>query len=117
MSERERINEIILSLPENVRMFRINAGMGFSGSVVRHDRDMVLLRDPRVFHGAPSGWPDLVGWETVEITPEMVGRKIAVFSAIEVKVTGRMSKEQKAFREVLLDMGGRHTVDRPLKSA
>ena len=86
--------------------------MGYAGSVVKHDRDMVLLRNPRVFHGAPVGWPDLVGWNTVEITPDMVGQKIAVFSAIEVKVTGRMSREQSAFRDLITEMGGRHTVDR-----
>lgn len=29
--------------------------------------------------------PDLIGYTTIEITPEMVGRKIAVFTGVEVK--------------------------------
>ena len=39
-----------------------------------------------------NGASDLIGFTTVEITPEMVGQKAAIFTAIEVKrETGRVS--------------------------
>jgi hypothetical protein len=45
-----------------------------------------------------KGGSDEIGWTTVIITPEMVGKKLAVFTAIEVKSeTGRASADQKLF--------------------
>lgn len=35
------------------------------------------------------GIPDVVGFETVEITPEMVGRRIPMFVSVETKAPGR----------------------------
>jgi hypothetical protein len=104
--ERKLINEILKNLPKNKRLFRINAGTGWTGEVVRKTENSITLKNPRIFHGAPTGWPDLAGWETVEITPEMVGQKIAVFVAEEVKATGGLSKIQKLFRDTLENMGG-----------
>lgn len=115
--ERKLINKTLASLPENKRLFRINAGSGWACSpqdLIRVQKTMaitvhkgyIVMRKPRIFHGAPDGWPDLAGWETIEITPEMVGQKIAVFVAEEVKATGGLSKIQKMFRDVLVSMGG-----------
>ena len=46
------------------------------------------LPDPRsgrwVQFGLAKGSSDLIGFKTVEITPEMVGEKVAVFCSIEV---------------------------------
>lgn len=54
------------------------------------------------------GGSDLIGWTSVEITPDMVGKKVAVFTAIECKsVSGRKKKEQVHFINVVLKMGGR----------
>lgn len=80
--------------------------MGWTGKVIRKDSEYVVIKNPRPLHAAPEGWPDLCGWTEMEITPDMVGRKIAVFTAEEVKVTGKLSKAQKAFRDVLTAMGG-----------
>lgn len=104
--ERKLINKTLASLPENKRLFRINAGSGWQGEIVKKDKNFITLKNPRIFRGAPDGWPDLAGWETIEITPEMVGQKIAVFVAEEVKATGGLSKIQKMFRDVLVSMGG-----------
>lgn len=106
MRESGRIRQILASMPPEQRLFRINSGMGWSGKVVRHTKDMLVLKNPRPFHAAPPGWPDICGWTEIEITPEMVGQKIAVFTAVEVKVTGRLSKAQAAFKAVLETMGG-----------
>jgi hypothetical protein len=56
------------------------------------------LKDPRPLHaGLVKGSSDLVGWTPVKITPEMVGKTIAVFTAPEVKDRGKASDEQKIF--------------------
>ena len=59
---------------------------------------------------------DLVGWTTITITPEMVGRKVAVFTAIEVKppsfkVTGVYKEDsrecaQERFCNLVREGGG-----------
>lgn len=41
--------------------------------------------------GLVKGSSDLVGWTRVEITPDMVGRTIAVFTAIECKTAKGMA--------------------------
>lgn len=111
--EAAAIRRILVDQPEHRRLFRINAGMGWAGRVVRHEGHAMVLADPRALHAAPKGWPDLCGWETIEITPEMVGQKIAVFVGLEVKATGKLSKDQRRFREILERMGGKFIVDEP----
>lgn len=95
------------SLPANKRLFPINAGMGWVGNIARKTEREIIIMNPRPLHAAPVGWPDLCGWETVEITQEMVGRKIAIFCAEEIKAGGdRLTEPQKKFRHTLESMGG-----------
>ena len=104
--EKNLINEFLSNLPENMRMFRTNSGMGWAGKSVRKG-DMIIIKNPFPLHCMPEGWPDITGWETVTITPDMVGQKIAVFSVVEVK-TGRLklSDEQNKFKDLIQRMGG-----------
>jgi len=104
--EKKIITDILQGLSLNKRLFRINSGMGWTGKIVAHDTEKIILKNPRPFHGAPTGWPDLAGWETIEITQEMVGKEIAVFCAEEVKATGKLSKDQRQFKILLEKMGG-----------
>lgn len=114
MAEQDLIKKRLLALdPERERLFRINAGMGWAGQILRREKTHIVIGNPRPLRAAPPGWPDLVGWETVEITPEMVGKKIAVFVFEEVKFTGDLRPNQKPFRDVLEKMGGIHRVVRP----
>ena len=108
--EKNLINEYLSNLPENVRMFRTNSGMGWTGKSVKKG-DVTLIKNARPFHGMPEGFPDLAGWTEIEITPDMVGRKIAVFTTVEVKATGKINPESKQgkFRDLILRMGGLHT--------
>lgn len=69
------------------------------------------LRDPRtgqmVRFGLAPGSPDLVGWRTVTVTPEMVGQQLAVFCGLEVKIPGgRIRPDQVNFLDRLRDAGG-----------
>jgi hypothetical protein len=68
------------------------------------------LRDERgqlVTFGLCPGSADLIGYRTVVVTPDMVGQRLAVFAAVEVKATkGRPTPEQTAFLEHIRDAGG-----------
>jgi hypothetical protein len=109
--EAEIIKKRLLALADNERLFRINAGMGWQGQTVKHDGQVIILKNPRPFHGAPNGWPDLTGWQTVEITPDMVGQKVAIFTGVEVKAPGdRMRPDQERLRDVIRRMGGQYHV-------
>lgn len=112
--EAAAIRAILAGLPPTRRLFRINAGVGWVGTTVKHTGSSILLAYPRALHAAPRGWPDLCGWETIEITPEMVGQKVAVFVGIEVKASGKLSKDQARFRDVLEKMGGIFEVHEPI---
>lgn len=70
------------------------------------------LPDPRTgrwvqFGVASPGGSDLIGYRTIEVTPDMVGRKVAIFTAIEVKTaTGRATPKQRRFIEHTRSAGG-----------
>lgn len=70
------------------------------------------LPDPRTgrwvqFGVASPGGSDLIGYRTITITPDMVGRQVAVFTAIEIKTaTGRATPEQRRFIEHIARAGG-----------
>ena len=56
--------------------------------------------------GNPGG-SDLIGIVPTVVTPEMVGNTVGIFAAIEVKTpTGKPTKEQLNFIEVVLKNGG-----------
>ena len=54
-----------------------------------------------------KGSSDLIGWTTKPITPDMVGKDVAIFTAIEIKTkTGRVSNEQDNFLAAVRLAGG-----------
>jgi hypothetical protein len=119
MSERRVIAEILLACSRGAsRLFRINAGRGWTGRVVRHTKDEITLADPRPFHGAPKGFPDIIGWQTIEITADMVGQRVAVAVALEAKSAGgRATPEQRRFIEIADAAGARAAVVRSAAEA
>jgi hypothetical protein len=98
------------------KIFRNNVGLGWIGESYRINRKKtvelnegdVVVRNARPLHaGLIKGSSDLIGWKPTVITPEMVGKTLAVFTAIEVKTqTGRASKEQLVFIERVKSDGG-----------
>jgi hypothetical protein len=53
------------------------------------------------------GGSDLIGWTPVCITPDMVGKTVAVFTAVEVKTpTGKPTEHQLNFITQVLRAGG-----------
>jgi hypothetical protein len=79
----------------NVRVFRNNVGS-------------VKTDDGRVVNfGLCKGSSDLVGWQSVTVTPDMVGQKIARFVAIEVKSQkNKPTPQQQAFIDRVNADGG-----------
>ena len=67
--------------------------------------------------GLCKGSSDLIGFKTVTITPDMVGKEVAVFSAIEVKDKGKATDEQKKFLNIIQNAGGFAGIARDIKEA
>jgi hypothetical protein len=68
----------------------------------------VVVRNARPLHaGLCKGSHDLVGWRSLEINTEMIGRKLAVFCSLEVKTqTGKPSPDQIHWDQVVKNSGG-----------
>lgn len=120
-------NGIRNALAGRALIFRANVGKAWqSNDVVKVPRQMpvvmgprdVLLKNARPFEtGLPPGFADLFGLVAVEITPDMVGKKLAVFTALEVKDGARVSPLQKNFINAVNDNGGRAGVVRSVDDA
>ena len=107
MSEQRIQQQIRLSCGAgNTRLFRNNTG---------------VLRD---YHGRPvsfglaKGSADLIGWTTREITADMVGQRVAVFTSLEVKAErGRLRPEQRQWLAAVQAAGGIAGVARSVEEA
>ena len=68
--------------------------------------------------GLCKGSSDLIGLRSLEITPELVGRRIARFVALEIKTdSGSVSPEQWAFLQLVTQLGGVAAVCRSIEQA
>lgn len=68
--------------------------------------------------GLCKGSSDLIGLRSLEITPELVGQRLAQFVALEVKsASGVVSPEQRAFLRVVQELGGVAAVCRSVEEA
>lgn len=108
MSEGELVAEIRLALSRgDVRLLRNNVG---------------VLRDVRgnyITYGLGVGTSDLVGWVSRVVTLSDIGKRLAIFTACEVKAPhGRLTEEQAAFIRTVREAGGiagvAHSVDEAL---
>ena len=101
----QRIRLAASSIP-GLRLFRQNVGM---------------LKDERgrmVRFGLHPGSADLIGWRTVTITPDMVGKQVTVFASVEVKSPwGRVKPEQQNWLEQVTKAGGLAVVARSPEEA
>ena len=94
MTEKSLLNKIQLSLPNFFRLFRNNTGRGWVGKT-NHKNGNVFIENARPLNaGLTKGSSDLIGWTSIEITPDMVGKKVAIFTAIEAK-TGRQKPKKE----------------------
>ncbi len=113
MRESTFAKKLLLWIPERfgmaVRLFRNNSGMAWTGDVTRLADGSLHIVNPRPLRaGLCEGSSDYIGWRSLIITQEMVGRKIAQFVAVETKKDGnaKRSKEQVNFVATVNDDGG-----------
>jgi hypothetical protein len=80
---------------------------GREQSVTVRPGDAVVRGAREVHAGLFEGSADLIGWTPIVITPDMVGRTVAVFTSIEAKSgTGRLETDQKTWMRNVLAAGG-----------
>ena len=102
-----------------VRLFRNNVGVALQGQDVSWTGSAAFIKKAKYIRfGLCVGSSDLVGWKTIRITPDMVGKDFARFVAIEVKdARGRLNKEQKQWLSIADSMGAIVGVARSLSDA
>lgn len=91
------------------RLFKNVNGNFWQGKMLEFKDGIVRLMNPRRVQAGVGGvgGSDRIGYHQIIITPEMVGKKVAVFCAIELKTSvGTATPEQLQFIKVTLDMGG-----------
>jgi hypothetical protein len=108
MQENELQNRIRLAIGRltNVRLFRNNVGL------------FKTIDGRSVRTGLCVGSSDLIGFTSKIITPDMVGQKVAIFTAIEVKTTkGKISDTQYNFINLVANYGGISSIVRSVDAA
>lgn len=117
-TETDLVRRIMLTLSKfpGVRVFRNNTGAAWIGKSFVAPRAMqvnvnkgdVIVYQGRYFvAGLCVGSSDIIGFKSVTVTPEMVGKTVAIFIANEVKTpTGKISPEQQIFLDVVNNHGG-----------
>jgi hypothetical protein len=95
MKESNLMRKCLLELSKVGRYFRNNTGLlqGHDGRFHRY--------------GLAVGSSDIIGCTPIVVTNKMVGQKVGLFTAIEVKSdAGKATKEQVAFIEMVKNQGG-----------
>lgn len=95
ISEKQATVNMRLSLDHSETIFRNNNGAfkDASGRMIQY--------------GLGVGTSDFIGWTVQTITADMVGRSVAIFTAIEVKASdGKPTAEQKKFIDLVKKNGG-----------
>jgi hypothetical protein len=98
-----------MTVSESSIQKQIRVAVSQSGATVfRNNTGQLPDRFGRLVQfGLCKGSSDLIGWKSITITPEMNGKKIAVFLALEVKTaTGKATEEQERFVKAVRNAGG-----------
>ena len=119
-----RLDFIILHLSNSETRIQqeIRLALGQRSDLRLFRNETGKLPDPRtgrwVQFGLAKGSSDLIGFKTIKVTPEMVGKDLAVFCSVEVKTnTGQLSKYQHNWLQVVKNAGGIVGVDRNVRDA
>jgi len=107
MSEFQTLRDIVLACSNrDTRLWHMQAGK------------FRALHSDAIIHVGVPGMSDLFGPRSVTVTQDMVGRRIAVFCAIEVKSpTGRTARNQLDLIHVVENLGGYAGVARSVDEA
>lgn len=114
-NEKQLLNDMQLAASQSRRsvLFRNNVGTGWVGRVVSQHWTLTLADFRPLRAGLCPGSSDLIGWTEVVVTPEMVGRTMAVFTAIEAKTPDvKVTHRQQKFIDRVKQAGGIASVAR-----
>jgi hypothetical protein len=104
------LQRILYALGSRVgtRLFRNTTGVAYVGRTVEKSAGSITLAPFRVVtHGLAPGSSDLIGWHTITVDRSMIGTKLAVFLAVEVKAAqGTLAPEQSNFLAAVERAGG-----------
>lgn len=120
MTESELKRRIQLAIGSgDSRVWNNPVGEAWAGRLLSHKNGIARIQGAyRVTYGLSVGSPDLIGLVRRVITPDMVGRTVALFLGVEVKTaTGRVRPEQVRFGSMLTDMGALYGVARSVEDA
>jgi len=106
------------------RLWRMQSGAFWTGKSKRLDEettltlnkgDVVIRRARRVNVGF-DGLSDTIGLTRIKITPEMVGRTVAIFTACEIKTPNvKATTKQQNFIRMVNQRGGIGVIARKLE--
>lgn len=106
------------------RLFRFQSGLFWGGKATRITEKTtvtlnpgdVYIRRARPIKSGQMGISDLIGFTRVTITPDMVGRTMAIFTSCEVK-TGKLraTKQQANYIRMVNQNGGIAVIARKLE--
>lgn len=111
MSKQEKSiqSSILLSLSgAGSTVWRNETAGAWVGRPIHREGQTVTLAGARMLQaGLCVGSCDIIGVTPVTITPDMIGRTVGVFTAVEVKAAkGRVSAEQERFISAVKRAGG-----------
>lgn len=112
--------QVLLALSRGpIRLFRNSVALGWVGNFAGQSEGVTLLRNARRnSFGLAVGSGDLIGWKTVTVTPDMVGKKLAVFSSLELKAPrGKIREEQLNWDRAVNLAGGLSGIVRSVEQA
>ena len=97
-----------VGLLRHVRLFRNNRGLAWLGKIEERIGSTIVLSNARpVEFGLTDGASDLIGLTQVTVTPDMVGKTLAVFTAAEVKRPRvEVPDHQQRFVDFVHNFGG-----------
>lgn len=127
MKEADTMRAGLLAMAKaGATMFRNNIGFAVVGvvtwikaeTVVKLRAGDAVVRNARPFHaGLCEGSSDTIGWTEIVVTKEMVGKKIAVFTAVEYKKKTPLTQQQGRFITTVQAAGGLAGVARSAEEA
>lgn len=112
-SEKRIEQEIMLAATEcDCILFKNNVGSAYRGKMMMLNGKKVLTGLQFISYGLGGikGSSDQIGIASVEITPDMVGKRVGIFTAIEVKKDKhgayKATPEQRKFIQMVKANGG-----------
>jgi VRR-NUC domain len=91
----------------DARLFRIQSGLFWAGTVIQRTADRLVLLHPRAIKVGATGMSDIIGWSNG-----------GLFTAIEVKgPKTRVTAQQLAFIDLVKRSGGRAGIARSVEDA